>query len=654
MKATIRLFRAIPIEDPNIGDPDNEVIESQLLERTIPYGFILALDVVKNYSGSLLDQIVQLIVEEIGLSADQMNATFHKSWQKIQDAKLGQLLLEQLMHYITTYGFEALGCFSHTSVYIPPEVLEIPQLDTEGLSLIVIRGYTLPELKEKLIQLLASGVALSPETIQDVTQLATYLRIDESEIESIKNKEVRVALYNYLGLIPDKPIEFLRFIVYKAINKTLLIKDKATIALIKASDKLEILPLVEKYKGLYGLEQLATTFYRFKPLFLAFRGHIGLNEHINKIRKLAIKYHIPMQEDYLNSITAKLASGTSINGSKLEHELHKVNTFRKIRLAYALKFRTTDPDSILYRIRNGKGYATDFSFTNTLETDIVLKIVMESIIADITSQVNNKRIYIPKGIIYTLPTTEKQFTGNLPSGSYVSIPADMIVGIHWENLNHKDVKDESIDDEDGDGTRIDLDLAMVNAETKLGWDGLYRNNARSILFSGDITDAPKPLGASELFYVKMREPGAYILTVNYYNYCKGISVPFSIIVAQNHLTDLPKNYMVNPNNIKCQTQSTINQRQKIIGILVISPTEIRFYFAETYIGKSITSKGTKFITHSLAYLLKFYTNAINLNDLLEQAGATIVHMKEGCDIDLTPTTLEKDTFLRLFYNAKTK
>ena len=49
-----------------------------------------------------------------------------------------------------------------------------------------------------------------------------------------------------------------------------------------------------------------------------------------------------------------------------------------------------------------------------------------------------------KEINYTLPATEKQFIGYFPSGTSISIPKEMIFGIHWENVNTH---------------RIDLDLS---------------------------------------------------------------------------------------------------------------------------------------------------------------------------------------------------
>ncbi len=80
--------------------------------------------------------------------------------------------------------------------------------------------------------------------------------------------------------------------------------------------------------------------------------------------------------------------------------------WRKIRLAYALKFRTKDVDSILYRIRNGKAYAMDFFFGDKERAKTILAIVLDSIVEDIVKNVKGKKIYIPDYINYSLPATE--------------------------------------------------------------------------------------------------------------------------------------------------------------------------------------------------------------------------------------------------------
>ncbi len=627
--SVLRLFKAVPITKK--GKSTSE----KLLKETIKKGFIFSPEVIHNYSEKDLIKLIGVVEKEVGLSADKMNSSFHKSWKKIREASIEQLVMEQIIHYITTYGFERMGIYDESSVYIPCEELKIPRLNVKKILLTVIKGYTKGELRIKILDLLKSGIALGEDTKKDVIDVATFVELDEYEINNIRNKEVRTALYDYFGLFPEDPIEFLRYIIYKSTNKTLLIKDRATIEDIKSKDNLHVLGLLTKYRNKYGLERLAEIFYRFKPLFLAFRTNSKLKSIVNRIRKLADRYHKPMKEDYLNSITAKIKQGRVINVDKLIKELSRVNVFRKIRLAYALKFRTKEVESILYRIRNGKGYATTFDFSRQKTAGAVLDEVLGSIVEDIKPNVKGKKIYIPEHMNYTLPSTEKQFTGDFPSGTYVSIPKDMVFGIHWENV---------------DGHRIDLDLSLIDKEGyKLGWDGGYRSEGNKILFSGDITDARKPKGASELFYVERQQNVASILMVNYFNFQdfdKEIEVPFKILVAKEKVKRLNENYMVNPNNVLSVAKTKINQRQKILGLLTTTPKECRFYFTETYLGNSITSSASVFSENARRYLFDFYENTISLNELLEQAGAKIV--TEGkFDIDLSPEKLVKDTILNL-------
>lgn len=627
MKSTIRLFKAVKITSKR-----KKKSSKGLLEKTVKRGFVFTPEVVYNYPETELLDLINIIEKEVGLTPEKMNASFHKSWKKVRDADILQLFFEQIIHYFTTYGFERMGIYDKDSVYIPNEKLEIPGLK-EDVKLVVIKGYTKEELKKKLLLLLQTGIALGEETINDVIDVATYVEIDGKDIDSIKNKEVKVALYDYLDLFPENPIEFLRYCIYKSTNNTLLIKDRATIEAIKSNNRLAAISLFRKYKAKYGLERLAEIFYRFKPLFLAFGSKSQLKKTINRIRRLALKHHKPMPEDFLNEITAKLKRDEDIDFKKLQEELKRVNTFRQIRLAYALKYRTKDVKSILYRIRNGKAYATNFTFDyNQHIAKDILKIVLDSIVKSIKPNVKGKKIYIPEYMTYSLPATEKQFTGDYPSGSYISIPKDMVVGIHWENVNRD---------------RIDLDLSMINAEGKIGWDAGYRSEDRKILFSGDVTDAPKPEGASELFYVRRQSMDSHILFVNYYNYDSEVEVPLKIFVAKEQVSNLSHNYMVNPNNIITIAKTKMTLKEKILGLLVTTTNECRFYFAETYLGGSITSSNSKFVDNARKYLFHFYRNTISLNELLQMAGGKLVVDKEKCDIDLSPENLEKDKIINL-------
>lgn len=632
-KQTIKLFKAVPIVKKEQKKPSIDIVV-----KTIQRGFLFSPEVVANYSENELNKLILEVEKEIGLTPKQLNASFHKSWGKIKEASIEQLVIEQLIHYVTTYGFEELGIFNDDSVYIPTERLEIPNIKLDKIKLVVIKGYTESELKDKLLKLLSFGIALKEDTIEAIVEIATNVEITTEEIEKIKNKEVKIMLYDYLEKIPKNPTEFMRYLIYKATNKTLIIKDKETIEALKEKSRnndTDIVILFDKYKNKYSLEKLAEVFYRYKPLFLALKQNSKMNKYINKIRKLANKHHKPMKEDYLNSITRKIKDGSLWDEeiAKFVGETEKVNIFRRIRLAYALKFRTSDAESILYRIRNGKAYTTNFNFKNKELAQKVLSVLLQSIINDIKLNVEGKKIYIPENIKYALPTTEKQFTGNIPSGSYVSIPKDMVFGIHWENV---------------DNHRIDLDLSLTNiTQGKIGWDSRYRTSERDILFSGDITNASKPNGASELFYIQKQNDTSYLVNLNYYNFNKRVPVPFKIIVAEEAVKNFNGNYMVNPNNVVAINKTIIDKLQKILGLVTAEPEECRFYFTETNLGKSITSSVSNVTENARKYIMNYYKNTITLNEVLKDAGAEIVDSEEDCDINLTPETLEKDTILNL-------
>lgn len=645
MKAFLRLFKALFV-DPSVRNFDMSFINKIIMftEKTLPYGFVYSDTVLNYYSVDELEKMIPVINKELSLSAEQMNKSFHKSWAKIKEADLEQLVAEQLIHYFTTYGLESLGIDSSSFVYIPKEKLEIPELQIDELKLFVINGYSRSATKEKILKMLSSGIALHENTLNDVTEICEYLKLEfyPNEIDSIKNKEFKITLCDKTGSFPSNNVEFLRYLVYKSIGKTLLIKNESTIEMIKQSDNAEVLDLLSRY----SLPKLSEIFYRFKPIFLAFRTSPQLKIIINRLRKLANKHHKPMKQDYMNSVTTMLRN-SSLDFNKFEKELCNINVFRKIRLLYALNYQSLNPDSILYRIRNGKSYAKEFVSTirDLGSAEYAKTLIKESISNDIRKNVIDKKIYIPYYINYTLPSSEKQFTGNFPSGTYVNIDKDMIFGIYWENIEVVDREiycSETKKKTWYNEYRIDLDLALLDEESKIGWNGLYRTD--EILFSGDMTDAED--GASELFYVANATNKNYIMTVNYYNFNADVAVPFKVMVGTKDDKQFEKNYMINPNNVVAVANTEINQRQKVLGITQVYDNACRFYFAESILGKSIASGNTDYVNHARKYLISFYKNAPLLNDILLSAGAILTDKNE-CDIDLSPEAIEKDTIINL-------
>jgi hypothetical protein len=303
IKATLRLFKAIPIESREVRPLEmiynRSINVAKIVKDTIKMGFILNSDSM--YKSESPTDIIELIQSIYGLSGEKLNQSFHKSWSKIKDSSLEQLYIEQLVHYCTTYGkgheheyldekglqfgvdnleskvanledFDMNKVWDADYIYIPKEALQIPEL-TEDLKLVIIKGYTKEELKAKLLKLLGSGIALKEETIADVIEVANFVELSIDEVLKIKNKEVKCIMFDKLNMIPENPIEFLRFLIYKATGETLIIKNKELIDKIKESN-VNVFYLFLKYDDLYGFKRLAEIYYRFKIIFLAFR-HIG-------------------------------------------------------------------------------------------------------------------------------------------------------------------------------------------------------------------------------------------------------------------------------------------------------------------------------------------------------------------------------------------
>jgi hypothetical protein len=118
------------------------------------------------------------------------------------------------------------------------------------------------------------------------------------------------------NLLPNDPVEMVRFLVFLATDKTLLIKNVSTFNKIKNSN-LDI----SKYVNKFGIEKLSSVFLRYKILFLAFKKSNEKNISIvNKLRKLANKNHTPYTPTYFESLLSNVnTSNDSI--MKLRSEL---------------------------------------------------------------------------------------------------------------------------------------------------------------------------------------------------------------------------------------------------------------------------------------------------------------------------------------------
>lgn len=616
-QATLKLFNAIQT------DKKEHVFDVNFLRQTIKDGFILD----PSIDPSFLSEVKNFI-----LSATKMNAAFHKSWDVVRDSSLYDLIMDHMVHYITTYGFESLGIFDSKFVYIPNEKLEIPE-NTENIPLVFIRGLSVAEILDEINLMVGSGIALSQDTLDSLKEIVKFNNYKFSDFVDVKNREFLTFLYDHYNECPQEPEAFLRYLIYRATGETLLIKNNKLVAMLKNADT----RIVDKIL-VNAPKNLASIFFRYKPLFLALKYSSRDNHFFNRLRKDADKMHRPLKKDYAGSFTELLANG-DVDLEKIEENLKKYSIFRKMRLAYALKFRKNNPTSIVYRVRNGKGWATEFdSAWKFGQEDLkdALKSVLQAIANDIRENVEGKTFYIPDAVHYAMPSSEKQFVGNIPAKTYFSSKnKDVVIGIQWNNQN---------------GHRIDLDFSLTGVGGKFGWDGFYRSTNRDVLFSGDITDAPGKNGASELFCLRNGVSDPLIANVNWFNAHGNKSpVEFKLFVANADNVETNYNRLVDAN--KMIAFATMNVlKQDSVALLMNVNGKTRVIVDKFSTSNGITSRNNKSLEHAREYMVHNATNFIDMADVLIMAGANVVNEmpEDGEYVNLSPEALDKNSFISLF------
>ena len=642
VRAVLNLFKAVP----NLTD---EKFPRYTLdnEKNLAHGFFVT-DKAFQACPCVADaKLIDFINGKFGYNLLELNRGFYKSFQTVANSTPQKILVNKLLHYMSTYGMESFGIFDRELVYIPNDALELPA-DAKPIKITIIDAIANADIETRAVKMIQSGVALSGETLDDLITVIKFLGI-ELNVDDVPNKEFAIRLCELLNILPGDPVQFLRYMIYMTTDSTLLIKDNKTIAALKNS--------TSKFSGHYfnkffadyidknGLGKLASIFHRFKPLWLAFKPHSKyLKTTINKMRKLADHYHKPAPPKFLEQLTA----ATEVDHYQLRRELSKVTIFRKVSIANAVLYRNATPESIVYNIRNGKVFVDDYHGGLKFDAEEILDVILNSIAEDIRPNVQGKRIYIPASFNYAVPVSEKNFVGNIPCGSsYTFAGNSVVVGVHWFNLV-----------DSGNEIRVDLDLHLNSNKRDIGWHNDFNNKnfidtkERTVIFSGDMTDAPIAKGgATEAFFVGESLVDEMIM-VNLNNYNRSYHnkpVPFKLILADVNQERINRQYLLDSHEIAFCVPGEIESGEMFLGFLTADELGgKKFYFFSRDMGSRIVAKSNELtgkITSAMSVTLE---NCLSLNALLHRAGAIFEDVTaDDCDINLDPAEVTKDTLIGL-------
>lgn len=591
------------------------------------------------------DKIEEFYTRE-QLNGNDLNKTFHKSWDKIKTSTRFELYVEQIEHYISTYGSNF-----KSEIYIPSEVLNVPDLK---LVYKVIKAYTVEEMTEKCLSLLQSGIALKEETIDDILSiLVEELNYNFTGKDQIKNKEAIVKIADLYQVYPDNVVEFFRYIIYRTTDTTLLIKNEELIQAIKNSSYNPTMDF-----NTFGLERLAEIFNRFKPLFLAYKNRAP--KTINKISKLSKKYHKPLVSNPLNEVTHSLLADKDI------HWLNNATPFALFKALKACYIRKNGQNTFLYRVRNGKSWVKSGVPTHVTENDYGALLTslkhklgfakkqkevdpISEVYSEDRSYVSGKnydfllrylksrfnlsdqRIYVQKDVSYALPTSEKMYVGNIPTGTKF-YGEKLAIGVYWEN------KWEA----------HDLDLSGINIGGKVGWNASYKQGEGSLMYSGDITDAPN--GAVEYLYANKGLNAPTLVSNNVYSGRQDCI--YKIVIGKGD--DVKYDYMMNPNKVFADIKCNSIQKQTILGMILPEENQQSFVLLNFEAGHARVSGNSEISDLATKALYQQWNNPLTFEAIVDELGGELVTNREEATYDFSLDVLEKDSFIKIFNENEIK
>lgn len=570
------------------------------------------------------------------LKSTQLNSSFYTSWDKIKNLSELERLIDQILHYASTYGTN----FQSEFIYKPNEQIE--GLSEDRLKFIYIKGVSKSTLVEMCFELLESGIALAQETIEDIISILQDCRYQFTTLDTkrVKNREALILICEKLNIIPALPVEALRFITYKITDETLLIKSNTLLKKIteaessKTREGLEIL-------NQYPKEKFATIFNRYKPIFLAFKKlkeepvkprffkkapaanplFAETSHRINQISKLSKTLHTPLEQNVLNS----LRSCTLEELKQAKNKLLKAPFFQ---IARALNYlRQSQLDSYkTYQIRNGKTFTKEDMLQNSPlvkegfkhKEAFLLEVLKERY--DLTGQF----FYIPDEVEYAIPTSEKAFVGNVPIGTKFTSTEPMAAGIYWENS----------------GGAKDLDLSAVGLNSKVGWNASYQKTG--LLYSGDITDARN--GAVEYMYMTAELDDTFLLLNNVFS--GKANSEYKIILGKG--PSLADKHMMHPKNVWFEADAVTVSRQSLIGLLTPEDTGTSFFILNGGSGSNGVSGNSNINVITREAIIDKWQNSMSLNELLTALGAEVCSAMQEGFIDLSPRAISKSSLLKIF------
>ena len=543
-------------------------------------------------------------LEAANVAPEDLTKTFYAEWSDVTERSRAEHFLNQVRHYMSTYGTGFRG-----EAVVPNPTFGKAD---DTAKIYAIEAVPAKEIIDLALRMLNSGIALKTDTVKNLLNvLDTFNVIDEGI--TFKNQEANSILVAEYGHAPKDVVGLIRFMVSSVTDNGMVIKSDRVINALRDNPTAAAQRL-KSFVNVNGIQELAENFNRYKPFLLAVKGCSGTTNLVNRIAKLSKKKHKPMEASPINLVTVDNITG---------QDLSKVATPAILRALGAIQLRMLEPETLrpVYRIRNGSLHVGEARPRAKLSMLLANRAyIMEELQKRVEGA--GKKVYIPEGVDYALPTSEKSFVGGIPAYTTITRQGELSAGIYWHR----------------DGGASDLDLSAIDATGgKVGWNSSWRGG---VAYSGDITSAPR--GAVEF----MRTLGVntnQLLNVNIYHGDEGSK--YKLIVG----TPSDRDGMMKHKDLMFSADMQFTDRNDVLGTLSHADGISTFTVFNAGLSKAYVASGTEKVSAVLEYVNFVAQNRASLEDVLLELGYEVTNNPdEEVDVSLAPDLLTVETVLGLF------
>lgn len=614
-KATIKLLKAVVLKNGNRLETPG-LKEAQLM--ALSKGVVFDPEAFVGRSLSESGAIVHYAADEYGVDMAKVNSTFYKRFSDVENRSELQLRMDQLAHYMSTYG---RGIDRSDIAGYEPEYLKELNIDVEH-DLTYVEALPVKEIGEKVKNMLTSGMALDEDTQKNLITVIEECRLPVSDyLDKISNREFMCRLCKELNLLPKNFDEFTRYLIYLGTGSTLLIKSRAMLTELdwlrhNAHARQE--KAFNQYVKQFGIETVAKNITRYRKLYLVLRKRFVDKTLVNRAMKLSKRMYVPRKQSPLEHVMDLDVSLDAIRGS-----IAKAPVYKLIKVMNAMMRRDGALEARYFKIRNGKSYLktedTDWhrGLINWKNKTRRKNRVRQMIVNELKARYgdwSDKVFYIPEGINYALPTSGKDFVGTLPyMSSYEFKGKDVSLGVAWNTL-------------------ADLDLHMLSLSGEhYGWNSSYDG---TVTYSGDMTHL-NPYGyAAEFYKIKANDLTApMIVSVN--DYWSDAEVKFDVFVTGANVDRDDRQGVatqIGPKSVLFHDKVSPQEMSKVLMIVLPTDDGVKIGFTATNFGNvrvpgvdDATTKLIKIFQHQL-------DNTYMVTDLIKLLGGQVVRDKNELSV----------------------